>query len=138
MPYELLILCGVFVLLVPLLLWGADKQLKYFKALNLRNIKIISTSKFSILFLYWNRKTRQISVFVIVSTIVFYIISLTGVAFLITHFLVKVDLYFIIGCSLTGVNFLIIMGLLIKTSPKQKEHKIIAEDRKKQKLNNIK
>ena len=133
MPYEMLIACGIFVICVPILLWGADKQIKYFKELNLRDIIFVNVTKSRYFLIFYKRRERLISKTVLLCNIAYYLLNIIAIILLAIYFAVRLDALFITSCSLFFGNLVIFIVLMINISSSEKERQIIIEDQQRRK-----
>ena len=131
--YEILIAISIIVFVTGLLLFTVDKELKYLDELGIKKAKLVTITKFNFLFIYQKRNERIITKFVYINTMLFYMTNLIALTLLVLHFILKIDLLYIISCSIFFINLIIIVEMGIKISLNNEQRKIKLEDHKRRK-----
>src|SRR5690554_1277195 len=131
--YEILIAISIIVFVTGLLLFTVDKELKYLDELGIKKAKLVTITKFNFLFIYQKRNERIITKFVYINTMLFYMTNLIALTLLVLHFILKIDLLYIISCSIFFINLIIIVEMGIKISLNNAQRKMKLEDHKRRK-----
>ena len=114
-----------------LLLYGADKELKYLSKLSIKRVKLLTLARSKYFFVYHSRKENIITKYAFVGMIVYYIINILGLLLLLVHFITMNDLLLIFSCVMFFLNLSVFMTSAIKISLNREQQKIKLEDQKK-------
>jgi|AGTN01.1.fsa_nt_gi hypothetical protein len=133
--YYILIIWPFILFSAFIILYGADKELKYLKDLKIKKVKTLDLKKFRFLFLYTKRNEFTITRFVFINSIIFYIINLSAIILLVIHLLTKIDYSYTICCILFLLNLLLILCSLMRISLKREQLKIKQQDQKNKREN---
>jgi len=114
---------AIFVGLVPLLLYGADKELKFLAEINVKKVKLLVLNQHSGLFPFYNRKGKAITRYVLNSMIAYYTVNTIGALILVIHFLTGYDLLFAICFLLFCSNPVLLIITMLRMSLLNKEQR---------------
>mgnify|MGYP007108087596 FL=1 len=113
-----------------LILFTVDKELKYLDKLGIKKSNLVTIKKMNYFFFYQNRKEKIITSFVLINTVIYYIMNLAALVLLTLHFITRNKAYYIASCIMSFMNILIIVEIGLKISLNKDQQKIKLEDQK--------
>ena len=122
--YQILIALFIFAAITLLLIYGADKELKYLSHINIKKVKLIKLTKGRCFFIYHNRKDNMITKHSFVCMIVYYILNVPGCSMLIIHFITNNNLFFNICVILLFLNLILFITSGMKISLTEEQRKL--------------
>lgn len=128
--YEILIGLGILSFSTFMILLFIDKELHFLSIIGINKTRYVDMSNKTVLIPTMMRKYGHISTFSLYALLTYYIINITSILLIITHFIVGNQSAYWIGIGLLFLNLLVLMSCILKVALNKEQQEIRHKSRK--------